>query len=316
MRQAAATNFCCEAMNTAWRVFLSYAREDADAARRLQRDLKELAIDVWFDKDSLLPGQKWRREIKVAIRAADFFVFVLSKNSVTKRGMVQREVKEALEVMQEISDDARFIIPARIEPVEPAHDVLRDIQWVDLFDDWSEGVRRIGLAIVGHTPAPSPSERSDVLSLVKCVAEAMTASYPKVAINLTASVVNSPIIAVPAEMELVIRELIANAVMHAAPDASSGIAVGVSINTTASSVIVEVTNPVRPLDGDALTNVFYRSVTNPPRAGAGLYFARGVIQRYAGELAVKWETESPQFTATTGSANSGHQNETGLRGFM
>ena len=47
------------------KVFISYAREDADSAERLYRDLVKSGLEPWFDKKSLLPGQRWKTEIKI-----------------------------------------------------------------------------------------------------------------------------------------------------------------------------------------------------------------------------------------------------------
>ena len=39
----------------------------------------------------------------------------LSKNSISKRGYVQKELKEAISVLDEIPEDAIYIIPIRID---------------------------------------------------------------------------------------------------------------------------------------------------------------------------------------------------------
>ena len=63
------------------RVFVSYARENADEVRSLVADLGALGHDTWFD-DKLLGGQDWWEEILQRIREADVLVFVLSPTSV------------------------------------------------------------------------------------------------------------------------------------------------------------------------------------------------------------------------------------------
>ena len=54
-------------------VFISYAREDSDAARRLYNDLKSHGLNLWLDKECLLPGQDWRREIRKALHCIILF---------------------------------------------------------------------------------------------------------------------------------------------------------------------------------------------------------------------------------------------------
>jgi hypothetical protein len=41
-------------------VFISYARQDSDAAQRLYNDLSSKTdLNPWLDKENLLPGQNW-----------------------------------------------------------------------------------------------------------------------------------------------------------------------------------------------------------------------------------------------------------------
>ncbi|MGC1931965.1 MAG: toll/interleukin-1 receptor domain-containing protein, partial [Candidatus Nitrosopolaris sp.] len=95
-------------------VFLSYAREDSDAAKRLYEDLKNDGLSPWLDKESLLPGQNWEIEIRKAIKNSRYFIALLSSNSVDKRGFVQKEFKFALEVLDEVPESQIFVIPARL----------------------------------------------------------------------------------------------------------------------------------------------------------------------------------------------------------
>jgi len=124
-------------------VFLSYAREDEGQARRLFEDLRMAGLSPWFDKDSLLPGQKWKSAIKAAIRDCRFFIAMLSSNSINKRGYVQKELKDALEVLDEYPSSAIFIIPVRLDNCAPSDDRLGDLHWVDMFPNWSDGLARI-----------------------------------------------------------------------------------------------------------------------------------------------------------------------------
>jgi len=125
------------------RIFLSYAHEDVASARRLFEDLREIGVNVWFDNESLLPGQKWKVAIEWAISNSRFFLALLSENSVNKKGYVQKEVKSALEVLDEYPDPAIFIIPVRLDACNPLDSSLRDLHWVDMFPHWEDGLERI-----------------------------------------------------------------------------------------------------------------------------------------------------------------------------
>jgi hypothetical protein len=120
-------------------VFLSYAREDVQPARKLSSSLRSAGLNVWMDAERLLPGQKWRVEIDKAIRESAFFVALLSSHSVKKRGYVQKEVKKAIEILDELPESQVFLIPVRIDDCEPQFGALKELQWVDLHDSWDDG---------------------------------------------------------------------------------------------------------------------------------------------------------------------------------
>jgi tetratricopeptide (TPR) repeat protein len=124
-------------------VFISYAREDFDAAKELYKDLKNAGLTPWLDKESLLPGEEWDFEIRKAIKKSTFFLVVLSSNSVDKRGYVQKEFKFGLEVLDEVPESQIFVIPVRLNECNVPYEKLRKYHYVDLFPDWEEGVRRI-----------------------------------------------------------------------------------------------------------------------------------------------------------------------------
>ncbi|MCP4106793.1 MAG: TIR domain-containing protein [Desulfobacteraceae bacterium] len=42
------------------KIFISYAREDQDAAKRIYRDLTDKGIDAWLDCEKLRVGQNWK----------------------------------------------------------------------------------------------------------------------------------------------------------------------------------------------------------------------------------------------------------------
>jgi TIR domain len=128
-------------------VFVSYAREDVEAARRLYVDLKRYGADPWMDEVQLLPGQRFADVIKDAIRASKYFLALLSTRSVGKRGFVQRELREALDVLAEIPGGDIYIIPARLDACTPRDHELAEINWVDLFPSWDDGIVKILRAI-------------------------------------------------------------------------------------------------------------------------------------------------------------------------
>lgn len=129
------------------KIFISYAREDFRAAKKLSEYLKILGSEPWLDDTSLLPGQKWKQRIKHAIEESDFFIALLSSNSVTKRGFVQKELKQAIDLLEEFPNESVFVIPVRLDECWPKHDKLKELHWADMFPSWEDGLRKITIAL-------------------------------------------------------------------------------------------------------------------------------------------------------------------------
>ncbi len=173
-------------MNTTVQIFLSYAQEDQEQVKDLYQKLSAAGLKPWMDKKDILPGETWKPSIRRAIRDADFFLACLSANSVGKRGWIQREIKDALDIWQGKLEDDIYLIPARLDDCE-APESLRDFQWVDLFegDGWARlakaiqvGMERQGKDIepiveklLELAPEPKEEQPSPVEELLELVPE-------------------------------------------------------------------------------------------------------------------------------------------------
>lgn len=115
------------------RVFLCYCHEDESSVRVLYQWLQQInGVDVWFDREKLLPGQDWEREISNAVSKSDLAIVCHSK-LFKRQGYQHKEVTLALEAAKSLPGGEIFIIPAKLEECEVLDD-LRRWQWVDLFD--------------------------------------------------------------------------------------------------------------------------------------------------------------------------------------
>lgn len=134
------------------KVFISYAREDYDTAKRLYDDLKAAGISPWMDKENLFTGENWKVIINKAIQDSCFFLALLSSHSLTKRGYVQKELKAALDILNEFSDEDIFILPVRIDECKPQDEKLKYIQWADIFSSYENAINDILRSIYKKSP--------------------------------------------------------------------------------------------------------------------------------------------------------------------
>lgn len=114
------------------RIFLSYAKEDKGKVSAIYRRLLTERLNPWLDVKDLLPGQDWDKVIISAIRNARFVLVFLSNHSINKRGYVQKEIGEALDVAEQMPEGELFIIPVRLEECT-VPERLRQWQWIDVF---------------------------------------------------------------------------------------------------------------------------------------------------------------------------------------
>jgi hypothetical protein len=126
-------------------VFLSYARTDSDAVRRVADGLAAAGIQVWLDEASLKPGTEWMQEIERELSAADFVAFFISPNSV-RSGWAKQELQVALH-RQVSGEGGAVILPVLLQDAD-VPPLLRQFQWVDLRDgDIEKGVGQLVDAI-------------------------------------------------------------------------------------------------------------------------------------------------------------------------
>lgn len=131
-------------MNSEMKVFISYSKEDKDIAEKIYNDINNSGIKPWMDIKDILPGQERKSVIAQSIKDSSYLIALLSSNSISKKGYLHKEIKIALNIIDELpSPFDVFLIPARIDDCEPKDDKLRNLQWVDLFPSYEEGFKQI-----------------------------------------------------------------------------------------------------------------------------------------------------------------------------
>jgi TolB-like protein/cytochrome c-type biogenesis protein CcmH/NrfG len=118
-------------------VFLSYASQDAAAARRICDALRAAGVEVWFDQSELVGGDAWDQKIRGQIKACALFVPVISAESQARReGYFRLEWKLAAQRTQTIADGTPFLLPVVIDATRDSEALVpeefRAVQWTRL----------------------------------------------------------------------------------------------------------------------------------------------------------------------------------------
>ena len=120
-------------------VFISYASQDAEVARRIRDTLREAGLEVWFDQSELRGGDAWDASIRRQIRECALFVPLISSNTNARsEGYFRLEWKLAVDRSHLMADDQPFLLPIVIDgtPDVAARvpDLFRQRQWMRLHD--------------------------------------------------------------------------------------------------------------------------------------------------------------------------------------
>jgi tetratricopeptide (TPR) repeat protein len=116
-------------------IFLSYASQDAEAARRLCETLRAAGVEVWFDVEGgLETGDEWDTKIRRQIKECVLFLPVISENTQAREeGYFRIEWDLAAERARGIASGVPFILPIVIDdtrqPDALVPDRFRSVQW-------------------------------------------------------------------------------------------------------------------------------------------------------------------------------------------
>jgi len=150
-------------------VFLSYASQDAEAARRICETLRGGGVEVWFDADGGLEhGDEWDAKIRKQIKECVLFIPVISANTQARHeGYFRIEWDLAAERARGIASGVPFILPVVIddtrEPDALVPDRFRAVQWTRLRNgDVPPEVKARFLKLWSHRIGALKSEADDV----------------------------------------------------------------------------------------------------------------------------------------------------------
>ena len=118
-------------------VFVSYASEDAEAARRICDALRGIGLEVWFDQRELRGGEAWDQRIRREISDCALFVPIISANTQARlEGYFRREWKLAIARTHDMAEEKAFLLPVVIDDTSPQQasvpEAFRAVHWTRL----------------------------------------------------------------------------------------------------------------------------------------------------------------------------------------
>jgi TolB-like protein/predicted Zn-dependent protease len=118
-------------------VFLSYAREDTEAARRIADALRSQGIEVWFDQNELRGGDAWDAKIRKQINDCTLFLPIISQHTQERsKGYFRLEWKLAVEQTHLMAEGVAFLAPIVIDDTPESGAIVPPefmrVQWTRL----------------------------------------------------------------------------------------------------------------------------------------------------------------------------------------
>jgi TolB-like protein len=154
-------------------VFLSYASQDTQAARRICEALRAAGIEVWFDQSELRGGDAWDQSIRKQIKTCALFIPVISRHTHDRaEGYFRLEWKLAVDRSHLIMANKAFLLPVVIDDTkdddENVPDKFREVQWTRLpaGETPTEFAARVACLLTPESTTTSARQPSSSLSAI------------------------------------------------------------------------------------------------------------------------------------------------------
>src|SRR5436190_9408758 len=142
-------------------VFLSYASQDTEAAKRICEALRAAGVEVWFDQSELRGGDAWDQKIRKQIKECALFLPIVSANTQARReGYFRLEWKLADDRTHLMAKGTPFLVPVCVDDTKDWDAIVPDsfmsVQWTRIAGG-GEGVEKFA-ARVGTLLAGEPAK--------------------------------------------------------------------------------------------------------------------------------------------------------------
>jgi hypothetical protein len=144
-------------------IFISYVHQDRKPVEKLCDELRNFGTKTWIDSYDIPAGARWKLAIRKAIQEGDFFLACFSPAYLERSSTyMNEELTIAIETLRQKPTDRTWFIPVLLASCEvPAREIgagetLHDLQFVHLYEDWKDGIRKILAVAMPVPPASDP----------------------------------------------------------------------------------------------------------------------------------------------------------------
>jgi hypothetical protein len=116
-------------------VFVSYAHVDSALANKIKGDLRRNGVSVWIDERLKAGDLAWRKQLEIAIREQQNFLFLMTPKCVSSE-YCQWELKTAQELKKRI-------IPVLLAEETDVPESILEMQYIDFSKDYNRGMNSL-----------------------------------------------------------------------------------------------------------------------------------------------------------------------------
>jgi hypothetical protein len=137
------------------KIFISFAAEANDFAKRLEKDLRKNGFDPWVYSEEMAGGQTWEKVQQIKMEEADYLIGVISHAVIKDREQertVWKELSYAIERSRNNSAFSNYFIPVLVNIKKS--DLPEEIKHVHAIDYDREGIEGILKALTLKNTRP------------------------------------------------------------------------------------------------------------------------------------------------------------------
>jgi tetratricopeptide (TPR) repeat protein len=160
-------------LNAQGAIFLSYASQDAEAARRIAEALGAAGLEVWFDQSELRGGDAWDQSIRKQIKNCALFMPIISAHTQKRlEGYFRLEWKLAEDRSHLMAKGKAFIVPVTVDGTgdhdAQVPDAFLAVQWTKLpggeaSPGFAERVKMLLGSPMDEAPRQNPAQNVPVV---------------------------------------------------------------------------------------------------------------------------------------------------------
>jgi hypothetical protein len=144
-------------------IFISYSRQDAQAAEIIRRELEDAGLEVFFDRSHITVATKWRRSIQEALQQSRAVLVLVGISGIGE--FQQIEVAEAIKVCVKGKKHLAAVLLPGVHASSLSLGLLANYQW---FECDREPIKRLSeqlCAQLGRTAKWGGSQFGDKISI-------------------------------------------------------------------------------------------------------------------------------------------------------